>query len=174
MGVCSPYHCDSSGAHHFLHPKWAEDFDEVFDFGWGAAHFDDHGVDANIDDFGVEDAGEGNDFVAVCGWCVDFCHDHFTFDDRVVGDISDFEDFDEPIKLFDDLFNVFCFDDECHAADAGYFAMPDGEAFDVESAPTKEADASAEDAWAILYECDDGVFFVAQGCAPCPCRDVRF
>ncbi len=88
-----------------------------------------------------------------------FDHGEFAGDDVFLAEVADFDDVDEFVELFFDLFDgcAIAVDDDGHAAEAGHFGVADGEGFDVEAAPAEEAGDAHEDAGFVFDDGDDGV-----------------
>ena len=69
------------------------------------------------------------------------------------------DDFDDLVHLLQDLVYVGrrTIERKCHTGEAGHFAVPDGQAVNVEAAPPEEAGYAVEDAGLVLHQGHDGV-----------------
>src|SRR4029077_4120974 len=97
-----------------LDAEGADQLEEGVDLVLGAAHLEDHGVDADVGDLGPEDVDDLEQLTAVTALGVDLDQDQLAFDDGILGDVADLGHLDQLVELLHRLVGLSAADVDGH------------------------------------------------------------
>lgn len=132
---------------------------ELVDFAFVPSDLDREAGGLDIDNFRPKDIANLHDFGTGGGGGLHPQQNQFPIDDVPVLEIVDFEDIDQLVELFDDLFeNLIVSDDhECHAGDFVVLSGADVQGVDIKAATAEKAGDSRKNAKAVLDYNRDGM-----------------
>jgi len=150
---------DSAGSAQLQNAEGFHELEELVDFTLITGHFDGETGGLHIHNFRAEDIAYLHDLGPGGRGSLDLEQDQFAVDNVAVLEVMDFEDIDEFVELFDNLFEnlVVAHDHDGHSGDFVVLRGADIEGVDVESPTAEEAGDPGEDPESVLNNNGNGM-----------------